>query len=424
MLRGRSRAPLAVLTALVVAEAAVLLLRPRHGVIEPVPVRAQSYFSASQIERAQDFRDGQLLLFAAGLTVQIGILFALVRRPPLVLRRRWPRPYVAGAATGAALVVALTVAALPLDAVARRRAVDVGLVTQSWNGWAVDVVKSLGINAVLAATGAAVVLGLIARYPRRWWLPGAVAVVAMGAAFEFVGPVVLDPVFNSYTELPAGQTRSDVLAVARRAGVKVDHVYEVDASRRTTAVNAYVTGLGATKRVVLYDNLIHDFSRDETRVVVAHELGHVHYRDVPRGLLFLLVVAPFGMFAVQALSEALRGRGRGRGPFVYASIGPRTGPRVPAPRVLPVIALSLGLMSGAITVVSNSLSRRVEARADSFALQKTGASEAFISFERKVTVRNVVDPDPPGWVNVLLGTHPTTVQRIGAAKAYERSSGN
>ena len=122
------------------------------------------------------------------------------------------------------------------------------------------------------------------RYPRRWWLP---AVGGLGRCsaplLAALAPVVLDPMFNDFTPLPEGETRSDVLDLARAAGVKVGEVYSVDASRRTTAANAYVAGLGPTKRVVLFDTLLDRYSRDEIRVVVAHELGHVRHRDVPRG---------------------------------------------------------------------------------------------------------------------------------------------
>src|SRR5204862_8120560 len=143
----------------------------------------------------------------------------------------------------------------------------------------------------------------------------------------------------------------EILDLAGKADGKVGQIYVMDASRRTAAANAYVNGLGGTKRVVVYDTLLDRFSPRAVRGVVAHELGHVHYRDVPRGLLYLLIVAPVGMFAVQSLSEALRGRRR-VGRLAYASLRPRAGPRVPAPRILPALALSLGLMSGAITIVS------------------------------------------------------------------------
>jgi STE24 endopeptidase len=399
--RARLGLPVALVTALVVAEAAVLLMRPRNGVVEPAPVNVRSYFSAAEIDRARDYRRPQLALYGATLVVEGALLVALIRRPPRLLRRAGRRPVLGGAAAGAALSVGLTLVTLPVSAISRQRAIDVGLITQSWPGWAGDVAKSTAIGGALAGAGGALALALMRRFPKRWWVPGSVAVVAIGAAFTYAGPVVLDPVFNRFQRLPAGQTRTDVLDLAKRAGVKVDRVLEVDASRRTTAANAYVTGLGSTKRVVVYDTLLRDFTRDEVRLVVAHELGHVRHRDVPRGLLFLLLVAPAGVYAVKRLTDALA-------------------PEAGTPSSLPALALSIALVSGGIGIVSNQLSRRVEARADSFALRLTDAPEPFISFEKRITVQNVADPDPPGWVVGLLGTHPPTAKRIGTALAFER----
>src|SRR5918994_1590435 len=163
-----------------------------------------------------------------------GLLVLLTPRPPRRLLGPFRRPVLAGALAGAALSVTLTLATLPVGAVMRERAIDVGLVTQSWGGWAVDVVKSSAIGAGLAGIGAALLLAGQRRFPRHWWAPGSVAVVALGAVFLYAGPVVLDPVFNRFERLPDGRTRSDVLALAREADVKVGEVYEVDASRRTT----------------------------------------------------------------------------------------------------------------------------------------------------------------------------------------------
>jgi STE24 endopeptidase len=402
--RDRLRWPVAVLAAVVVAEAAVFVLRPRHGIIDPAPVRAESYFSAEQLDRAREFRRPQLALYGGVLAVEAGLLVLLVVRPPRRLRRPFGRPLVAAAATGAALSVALNAAPMPLKLVQRERAKDVGLVTQSWAGYAGDLAKSWAIGGLMAGAGAAAGVALIRRFPRRWWVPGSVVVVAFGAASVYAAPVLLDPLFNRFTPLPPGQARADVLDLARRAGVDVGEVYTVDASRRTTAANAYVTGLGHTKRVVLYDTLLENFTRDEVRLVVAHELAHVRYRDVPNGLLYLAIVAPFGLFAVAVTTRRL---------------APGSAER-PGPAVLPALALSLGLVSLAVTTVSNQLSRRVEARADSFSLLLTGEPRPFIGFERRIAIRNVADPDPPGWVVALLATHPPTIQRIGTGVAYER----
>jgi STE24 endopeptidase len=194
-----------------------------------------------------------------------------------------------------------------------------------------------------------------------------------------------------------------VLELADRAGVEVGEVYVMDASRRTTASNAYVAGLGTSKRVVLYDNLLEDFTPDEVRLVVAHELGHVHYHDVPRGLLFLAIVAPFGMLAVARIADRVAPDGLGR------------------PGAVPAVALAIAVMVPGITSISNGLSREVEARADRFAMELTRDPEGLVAFQQRITTKNVSDPEPPGWVHALLGTHPTAVERIGQALAFSRS---
>jgi peptidase M48-like protein len=399
--RARLRWGAAIVAAVVVAELAVLLLRPRSGVIAPAPVRSASYFSASQIERARDYRRPQLAIYGGVLVVELGLLGLLAARPPRRLRGPFKRPLLAGAAAGAALSVAVTVAILPLQAVSRERAKDVGLVTQSWSGYARDKAISGAIGALLAGLGAGAAVGLMRRMPRGWWAPGAVIVVAFGVVSIYAGPVVLDPLFNTFKPLPAGQVRDDVLELAERAGVDVGEVYSIDASRRTTAANAYVAGLGTTKRVVLYDTLLENFERDEVRLVVAHELAHVRYRDVPHGLLYLALVAPFGLFAVAQLTR-------------------RLAPGEPGPATLPALALGLVVMTTTIMTISNQLSRDVEARADSYALALTGEPEPFISFERRIALRNLADPDPPGWQTFLLATHPPTIERIGIGVAFER----
>jgi STE24 endopeptidase len=238
------------------------------------------------------------------------------------------------------------------------------------------------------------------RFPRGWWLPGSAAVVAFGVATVYAGPVLLDPIFNRFTQLPPGATRADVLSLARRAGVDVGEVFEVDASRRTTGANAYVNGIGATKRVVLFDTLLRHFTDEEVRLVVAHELGHVRHRDVWRFLAFLAVAAPPGMLAIARATERLLPSGEPAGP-----------------RALPAVALAALIVGVPVTAVANQLSRRVEARTDAFALELTGTPEPFIDFERRIVVKNVAEPAPPKWSQLLFGSHPTAVQRIGVAVA-------
>jgi STE24 endopeptidase len=279
---------------------------------------------------------------------------------------------------------------------------SVGLVTQPWRGWAVDLAKRLAIEGILAGGAGAAVVTLSRRYPRGWWFPAAGGSVALGTLLGALAPVLLDPLFNDFERLPEGQLRSDVLDLAQAAGVDVGEVYAVDASRRTTAANAYVTGLGPTKRVVLFDTLIDRYTRDEVRVVVAHELAHVRHRDVLRGVAYAAVVAPVSALAVQRLSWDL---------------SPERG----TARALPALALSAALITAPTALIGNRLSRALEREADRYSLTLSRSPDAFVSFERAIALQNVADLRPPRWVSSLLSTHPPTLERIGAALAYGRA---
>jgi STE24 endopeptidase len=405
----RSRLPLAIVVAVAAAGAATFLLRPRSGLIDPAAVDVQGYFTAFQLDRAEDYRSVQRLLAVGGLIVGTGTLAVLAWRPPRRLFDRLARrPILGGAVTGAGISLLLVLVEFPLSAWRHERAVDVGLNTQTWLDWISDVAKSAGVDAAFAAAGGAVALVLVRRFRRNWWAPAAAVIVAFGVITIWLFPVVIDPIFNDFEELPPGATRSDVLELADRAGVDVGEVYLVDASRRTTAANAYVGGLGNSKRVVLYDNLIDDFPRDEVRMVVAHELGHQKHNDLIRGLAWLALVAPAGTFLVQRLAEAFARREG------FGDAGVK-----PGPIVLPAIALAIGLVTFGMGVASNVLSRQVEGRADAYSLSLTRDPAAFTQLERRLAIRNVSDPDPPRLLHILFGTHPTTGERIGIGEAWQ-----
>lgn len=390
-----------------VAELARRWLAPPPPPVAPRSVTAEEYFSAAEIERGARFARPQLALALAREAMGGAVLCGAVL---LTRRSRQPGwgerfgPVPGGALASAGLAASVTVAGTPLGVLARRRARAVGLVTQSWHGWAADLAKSSAIESVLSGAAGAATVAVMRRYPRNWWLPAAAGAIGVGGLASTLAPVLLDPLFNRFEPLPDGQARRDVLELAAAAATRVGEVYRVDASRRTTGANAYVTGLGPTKRVVLFDNLLSAYDRDEVRVVVAHELSHVHGRDVLRGAGFSALVAPPAALAVQRLSEWL---------------SPHRG----TPEVLPALALATAIVFAPVSLVATRLSRAIERRADHFSLELSGEPEAFVSFERRIAVQNVADVDPLRWVSRLLATHPPTLERIGAALAFAQASG-
>ena len=377
------------------AEGAARALAPRSGTIAARPVDPAEHFDAAQIARARRYGRGQLALGAAGAATETALLAWLVRRDR---RTRTGAGSLRAVATrGAGLSLGLAAAPLPFGALMRKRALDAKLATQSWPGWASDVARSSALAAGFTAAGAVVVTALMRRYGERWWAPAAAGTVGVAVLVTVAGPVLLEPIFNDFTPLEDGELRREVLALAQRAGVRIGEVFEVDASRRTSAANAYVSGLGATRRVVLFDTLTSTFTIEEARTVVAHELAHVRYRDVPRLLVFAAIVAPAGTRAVATLAQRLDDRATPacrRSRWRAASSRPRWASAHDGSRAA------------------------VERRADSFALALTDAPDAFVSFERRITRQNLADPDPPRWLTRLLATHPPIVERIGIADAY------
>ena len=292
----------------------------------------------------------------------------------------------------------------------RSRAIDVGLATQSWPDWALDVLKSAGIEAPWPPPAASWRWCWCRRFRRNWWAPAAVVVAAFGVITIWLYPVVIDPVFNDFEKLPPGPVRSDVLELAEEADVDVGEVYRVDASRRTSAANAYVNGLGHSKRVVLYDNLIAGFPRDEVRLVVAHELGHQKHNDLLRGLAWLALVAPAGHLPDPAARRAVRAPRRARRPWPQAradrAAGDRAGGDADLARAR--CRLERAVAPGGVA------RRRLRPRSH------PAIPAAFVQFERRIALRNISDPDPPGLLHALFATHPTTLERIGFGEAWEK----
>lgn len=286
------------------------------------------------------------------------------------------------------------VACLPLDLwrglVRERR---FGLSTQTLRGWLADWAKGEAIELVLAAAVWIAAIGLARAFPRWWPLPAAAALALFVLLMSFVAPVVLEPLFNRFRPLEDERLAGELRALAERAGVPVRDVLVADASRRTTRTNAYVSGLGPTRRVVVWDTLLADASEPELKLIVAHELGHRRDRHVLKGTLL-------GMGGSVALVLLLR-----------LALG------TPEPSDFPLAAL---LFTGVELVSLPGLawiSRRWERAADRSSLELTHDLDAFVGAHVALARKNLSDLDPPRLAYLMLFTHPTPPERLALARA-------
>ena len=266
-----------------------------------------------------------------------------------------------------------------------------------------DRLKAVAIGSVL--TGAAFSgLVLCARaFPSAW------PVVAVGAALlvlllSFVAPLVLEPIFNRFRPLEDSRLRDAVLRLADRCGVPVREVLVADASRRTTKLNAYVSGLGATRRVVLYDTLVEKASEPEVLTVVAHELGHRRFRHVALGTAIAMagaaayVLVLWALLSSEAVLDAIGASGPGDATIVAFAL---------------LVESLLGLVAAPLHA---ALSRRWEYACDRFALAQTGDLGAFELAFGQLSESNLPDSAPPQLVYLWLFSHPTIPERVAAAR--------
>ena len=370
--------------------------------------------SGDQVARARAFhsalRPGSYGAMAIGLAGALLLgLTPLGARIVSLVGRPFGGNWVAEAVLGG-LVVVLVVEIVTLPFAAWRHTVVVryGISTQSWGGWAVDLLKSYAVGAVIGGLALLGFYTVVHFAPRWWWAFGAVGAAGLVVLLSFVLPVLVEPVFNKFTPMAEGPLRTELIAVAARDGVPVRDVLVADASRRTRAVNAYVSGLGPTRRIVVYDTMLTEATPDEVVSVVAHELGHAKDNDVRTGTIV-------GALGTAAAVIALFLLGAWGGLLRLAGVGSIGEPR--GIGLLIAVTTLAGLVAGPAQAF---VSRRIEARADQHALVLTGDAATFGAMQRRLGTVNLSDPDPPAWEYVLSASHPSTVERMAAARAYGR----
>jgi STE24 endopeptidase len=382
----------------------------------PLPPEIAKHFTPQDVAQGRAYMDGRYRLLAAGFTLRLLLLLLLILTPlSAALRAAAVRVTPAHPALAVALYIAwlailVEVCLLPLgfySGFIREHAF--GLSTQSAGSWLLDRLKSLVLSLVLLVPAGSVLALFWRRYPGRWVAPAWILASVVLVAVVALAPVVVDPLFNTVKPVQDPALRQRVLALAARAGLPVQQVFEIDASRRTRKGNAYFTGLGSTKRIVLYDTLVESNDPAAVELVLAHEMGHWKHAHIWKGL---------------GLSVLAIGLALGCGARVLDWAGGRRLFHLAGPAdiaALPLFLLTIFVLSLISLPVQNAVSRYFERQADWESLQLTHDPAAFIRSEVNLARSNRADLDPSRPLVWLLYSHPPTAERIRMAEEFGKN---
>lgn len=284
---------------------------------------------------------------------------------------------------------------------------EFALTHQTFAGWFGDEAKAFAVNIAIGAPIAALALFAMRRF-KRWWLVlwlGTIPVTLIGI---IVWPLFIDPLFNDFVPLRDPVLRQELLAEASRAGIEGGRVYQVDKSKQTTTMNAYVTGIGPSKRIVMWDTLLQKMDRDEVLAVMGHEMGHYVLNHLWKGMAFALLISFLITIVAQPALESL-----------IARYGPAWGVEtVFDPAALPALLLIVSLMTFLLSPAINGFSRHVEHEADAFGLELTHMNEATASAQVKLSEDSKSDPSPNAFIEWWRYSHPSSAKRIRFALSY------
>jgi STE24 endopeptidase len=282
-----------------------------------------------------------------------------------------------------------------------------GQSNQTLVGWISDQIKSGLMAGLLGLLVLEAIYAALRAFPETWWLWAAGFLLFFSVLLANLAPVLLLPLFYKFT--PLGEEHAELtrrlLLLSQRANAHVQGVYRFDMSRRTKDANAALTGLGKTRRILLGDTLLAEFTTDEIETILAHELAHHVHRDIPLGLAFDSVVTLVGLYLASLALEW------GVVYFGFESVAD-----IAALPLFVLVMAGYGLLTMPLT---NGFSRWRERRADEYALQTTRKSAAFASAMTRLANQNLADASPAPWEEFLLHSHPSLSKRVAMAKQFE-----
>ncbi len=296
----------------------------------------------------------------------------------------------------------------PFDFIGFRLERQYHLSNQKMRGWLWDECKGWLVGLVLGAIMVEIVYAIIRIAPQRWWIIAWAVFVGLFLLMAQLAPVVLMPIFYKFQPLDNDGLRERLTKLGERAGTRVRGVYEWKLSEKSEKANAALTGMGATRRIILSDTLLQRYSDDEIEAVLAHELGHHVHRHILKGIFMQVGITFFGFWLV---NQVLR--------FVIAKDWfPVLTARLYDFANLPLIVLVATVLGFLLMPALNTLSRRHEREADRYAWENIPAIAPFITSMQKLADQNLAERQPSKIIEFLFHSHPSIGKRIAAAESW------
>ncbi len=311
-------------------------------------------------------------------------------------------------------LVVMTIASLPISYYLGFHVEhQYNLSNQTFGAWVIDGLKSLGISVILLTFLVAIFYALVRAYPRGWWAWLGVVSAPIMAFLIIIGPVVITPLFYKTTPMEDGPLKAQILDLAARSGIPDSRVFVMDASKDTKKLNAFVTGLGQTKRIVLYDNLIEKMSSREALFVVGHEMGHYLMHHIWIGLALMVGL----VFLFAFLSYLIVGK------LISANQARFGFDKLSTPASFPLVVLCFSVFGFIFSPIQNGIWRHFEHESDIFGLDRTHDTAAAVTAFEKMAAVNLSNPNPSSFIKFWLYDHPTLSERVRFARSYEPAGG-
>lgn len=300
-------------------------------------------------------------------------------------------------------------ATFPLSYISYSLSRNYNISTQSFSSWMKDELIDFWVNFGTMVIIVAVLYWIINKSTKRWWLYAWLISIPFTLFMMFLQPVVIDPLYNDFYPLKNKELETRILELADEANIPAEHVFEVNMTEKTNALNAYVTGIGANSRIVLWDTTLNRLSEDQILFIMAHEMAHYVEKHLYIGIAGYLLMSLVGLYLTSRIMNYVIARWGDA--FKISSVNDISS--------LPLFLMILSMLMFIASPLSNTVSRYQETRADRYAIEMTDNTEAAIGTFQELTKAGLSQVNPPLLVKIFRYGHPTMLERISMIEDYE-----